>query len=704
MFTSGGSHRPVVSRLRFRGRLLLASVCLAGLASTPVIAQEAADEEQGAAAEVLPVATQAAPSGSEQLGDIVVTASSVATDLRNAPASVSVIDRTQLEQQAIADVTEAIRTVPGVNVGFGSNGTRGISIRGLGSSYTLILIDGKRVNAGLTTLRHYNGDLDWVPMEAIERIEVVRGPMSTLYGSDALGGVVNIITRRSTDKLTGTLTTELLQPESKATGATRRVNGYLGGPIIRDVLSFTAFGNYSKKLADDPTFSNDIETPRGTEDFDINGRLTWTPSATQTVELEAGHGRERYNPYVAPGEEAASPTTIIRTTASLRHVGEWDFGKSTVTAYLEDAKNEHEVVDRSGNVLGDGITVRNYTLDGKIDMPLDWMWKQNLTIGGEVRYEELDDPENMGKSNTVTGSSGAPFADAWTAALFVEDQVDFTDDFRMTAGLRYDYHDRFGSHFSPRTYFIYDLTDAISLKTGWAQAFKAPNLRQLDPNWVQTSRGRGCGAVGGPCEMVGNPDLKPETSNSYEAGLFYEQGGWIGSLAYFYNEIDNKITSARVPSLITPDGTKYVQQINVDKARSQGIEGGLTIPVHPDVQWTNSFTYLIESKNLETGMPLSADPEISIHSSVTWQATEKLSLTATANYYGKQVDYVLQPETLTAQNVDPYFVADIGAKYDFNDNFSGKLGVNNLFDQQPDTESNFKENGRTYFFSLTSSF
>jgi len=703
MVTSGGSQKPGVPRHDRRRRLWLVSACVASLLAAPAFAQDAAEDE-AAAAEGAPVATGAVPANSEQLQEIVVTASSVATDLRNAPASVSVIDRTQLEQQAIADVSEVIRTVPGVNVGFNSDGTRGISIRGLGSSYTLLLIDGKRVNAGLTTLRHYNGDLDWVPMEAIERIEVVRGPMSTLYGSDALGGVVNIITRKNTDKLTGSLTAELLQPEDKATGATRRINGYLSGPIIRDVLSFSAFGGYSKRLADDQALAGDIAAPRGTEDFDINGRLIWTPNATQTVELEAGHGRERYNPYVAPGEEPATPTTITRTTASLRHVGEWDFGKSTVTAYMENAQNQHEVVDRTGNVLGDAITVRSYTLDGKLDIPLDWTWRQNLTVGGEIRYEELDDPENLGKSNTVTGSSGVPFTDAWTAALFVEDQIDFTDDFRMTAGLRYDYHDRFGSHFSPRTYFIYDLTDSISLKTGWAQAFKAPNLRQLDPNWVQTSRGRGCGAVGGPCEMVGNPDLKPETSNSYEAGLFYEQGGWIGSVAYFYNEIDNKITSARVASLITGDGTKYVQQINVDKARSQGIEGGLTIPVHPDVQWTNSFTYLIESKNLETGMPLSADPEVSIHSSVTWQATEKLSLTATANYYGKQVDYVLEPETLTAQNVEPYFVADIGAKYDFNDNFSGKVGINNLFDQQPESESNFKENGRTYFFSLTSSF
>ena len=126
--------------------------------------------------------------------------------------------------------------------------------------------------------------------------------------------------------------------------------------------------------------------------------------------------------------------------------------------------------------------------------------------------------------------------------------------------------------------------------------------------------------------------------------------------------------------------------------------------MHRDVTWTNSFTWLFESKNLETGMPLSADPEVSLHSNVAWQATDKLNFSTTLNYYGKQVDYVLSPETLTAQNVSPYFVVDIAAKYDFNDSFSAKFGVNNVFDSQPKSESNFKENGRTYFLSATARF
>ncbi len=681
-----GPHSTAVSR-RYRLRLLLGT-CLAGLVAMPLGAQ---DLEAGF--------TDAPATAEEvlQLEALVVTASSIATDVRNAPASVSVIGQSTLEQRAIADLSEAIRTAPGVNVGFGSNGTRGISMRGLGSSYTLILVDGKRVNANMTMLRHYNGDLDWVPMEAIERIEVVRGPMSTLYGSDAIGGVINIITKKGGETWAGSLTAEYLYPDGDGTGETERLNGYIGGPLIPGILSFTAFGNISRKHPDDPN-AFDFETPRGTREFDLYNRLTWTPNAGHLVDLDLGYGEQRYDSY-----EENNERTIERTTASLRHVGDWGLGTSTVTAFFEEAFNRSDIL-QDGRVVADGIKSTNYSLDGQYSLPVDFFRPQDLTVGGELRYEELDDPANLGKENTITGSAGSPVADATTAALYIEDQIHITDDFKLTAGLRYDYHDYFGSHFSPKLYANYHLTDALTFKAGWAQAYKAPNLRQLNPNWVTTSRGRGCGAVGGPCEMVGNPDLDPETSNSYEAGFVYDDGSWQGGLTYFYNEIEDKITSARVATLITDDGLKYVQQINVDEARSNGVEGFLTIPVHHDVQWTNSFTWLFESRNLETDMPLSADPEYSINSNIAWQATEKLNLNTTLSYYGEQVDYVQEPETLIAQNVSPYFIADVGAKYDLTDHASVRVGVNNLFDNQPDSESNFKENGRTYFISVTARF
>jgi outer membrane receptor for ferrienterochelin and colicin len=204
--------------------------------------------------------------------------------------------------------------------------------------------------------------------------------------------------------------------------------------------------------------------------------------------------------------------------------------------------------------------------------------------------------------------------------------------------------------------------------------------------------------------MVGNPDLQPETSNSFEIGAAYTQDIWEAGLSYFYNDIKDKITSAREASLILDDGTKYVQQINVDRARTQGFEGNLKVQLHPDVTWSNSFTYLIESINLETGEPLAADPEYSIHTELAWRVRENFSVIGSMDFYGKQVDYVMDATSVTAQNVSAYNMVNASFKYDPSENFTLRAGVNNIFDEQPEAESRYSENGRSYFVSLTSKF
>ncbi|MFD1197938.1 TonB-dependent receptor domain-containing protein [Brucella gallinifaecis] len=693
-YVSHSYKKAFFARAFLAGTFLTTAVFMGGSASFAQAVNQAGVNEDATAAD-----------GSIILKQIVVSASSVATELKDAPASISVVDQDKLQQRGSADITEALRTVPGVNIGFGSDGTRGISMRGMGSGYTLILIDGKRVNAGLTTMRHYNGDYNWIPIDAIERIEVVRGPMSTLYGSDAMGGVVNIITKKADQHWTGSLTAEWNQPDNNGTGLQKKLSGYISGPIVPNELTFTAYGSLGRQKPADPNDQNGIEVARGIDDYEINTKFTWTPTTNQTFEIEGGTGLEKYKPYLSEGQIDTN-TEIRRTTGSFRHIGEWDFGTSTITGQIEHAVNKHDTTDRTGTAItGDtAISVNTYILDGKLSMPLDFWFEQDLTVGAEYRYENMKDPENLGKDNTLTGTTGSPETSMWTAAVFLEDQIKLREDLKLTAGLRLDQHQEFGTHASPRVYLNYDLTEKLTLRAGWAQAFKAPNLRQLNPNWVQVSRGRGCGAVGGPCEMVGNPDLKPETSNSFEVGAQYTDDLWEAGLTYFYNEIDDKITSARVASLILPDGTKYVQQVNIDKARTQGLEGGLTIYPHPDWTWNNTFTYLFESKNLETGMPLSADPEYSVHTELSWRVRENLNLIASMDFYGKQVDYTANPETLVAQNVSAYNITNFSFKYDPTDNFTLRAGVNNIFDKQPRTESNYAENGRSYFVSLTSKF
>jgi len=159
----------------------------------------------------LALATSAPASAEEitTLDTLVVTASGHAQSVEAAPASVTVINRRQLDRQQYRDVTDALRSVPGLVVTGGGAGDRGadVAMRGMPAQYTLILVDGKRVSSRETRPNGSAGfEQDWLPpLQAIERIEIIRGPMSTLYGSDAIGGVVNVITRKVTDTWHGSV-------------------------------------------------------------------------------------------------------------------------------------------------------------------------------------------------------------------------------------------------------------------------------------------------------------------------------------------------------------------------------------------------------------------------------------------------------------------------------------------------------------------
>lgn len=139
---------------------------------------------------------------------MVVTASAIEQNLKDAPASISVITQQDLQRRPVQNLKDVLKEVPGVQLTNEGDNRKGVSIRGLDSSYTLILIDGKRVNSRNAVFRHNDFDLNWIPVDAIERIEVVRGPMSSLYGSDALGGVVNIITKKIGQKWHGSVTVD----------------------------------------------------------------------------------------------------------------------------------------------------------------------------------------------------------------------------------------------------------------------------------------------------------------------------------------------------------------------------------------------------------------------------------------------------------------------------------------------------------------
>ena len=186
--------------------------------------------------------------GGHELGQVSVTAGGYIEQVDDAPASISVIDREQIEARFYQDTTDALRDVPGVIVTGGGSGDRGtdIVIRGMPSSYTLIMVDGKPVSTRESRPNGSAGfEQSWLPpLQSIERIEVVRGPMSTLYGSDAMGGVVNIITRKVETEWGGSVQLDAIIQDDSRSGDSQQGNFSLSGPLKDDLLGLQVYGGF----------------------------------------------------------------------------------------------------------------------------------------------------------------------------------------------------------------------------------------------------------------------------------------------------------------------------------------------------------------------------------------------------------------------------------------------------------------------------
>ena len=168
-------------------------------------------------------------SAATRLPSIVVTATASERDAANVPASVSVIGGEELRQRPVNDLADAVRHSVGLDIDNVGLGRRGISIRGMNSEHTLVLVDGQRINTSASAIAHSEFELGWIPTEAIERVEVVRGPLSSLYGSEALGGVVNVITRSATDNWQGSVSSYASVNDHSLDGNQYKTGFYLGG-------------------------------------------------------------------------------------------------------------------------------------------------------------------------------------------------------------------------------------------------------------------------------------------------------------------------------------------------------------------------------------------------------------------------------------------------------------------------------------------
>ena len=686
---------------------------------------------------------------------------------------VSRISKDDIDKRPVAnDISEFVRTMPGVNLtGNTATGQRGnkrqIDLRGMGPENTLILIDGKPVNSrqseriSMRGERNTRGDSNWVPVEEIESITVLRGPAATRYGSGAMGGVVNIVTKKVSKEFKGQVNLYANQPQDSKEGATRRIGFNLSGPIIQDTLGFRIYGNLNKTDADaaDINAGHGNDSAAGVEGVrnkDIAGRLQWKISPAQTLILDSSYSRQgniyngdtqNSNPRSALvnslADSKAETARLYRSAYSLTHDGAWEWGDTKNVISYERTVNSHLPEGLAGGPEGSytGLDfvqsrLKNLRFSSEANIPFKLGVDNVLTVGAEFTDSKLDDPasnsqgfKDQGKTDVFNGISATRGGKAsqrnWAA--YVEDNISLTDKTHLIPAIRFDHNSDSGSNWSPALNFSHQIGENWLVKGGIARAYKAPNLYQTNPDFILYTRGQGC-PLNAPnsvrCYYMGNSNLKPETSINKEIGLEFNKNGWQASATYFHNAYRNKIMIGDQLIATSNIGNWLLQWENTPKATISGIEGNLVIPLHDTLKWSNNFTYMHKSEDYQ-GNPLSLVPKHTINSTLSWTPNERFDANLTFTHYGRTkprsvaVNHLEQKgnpragvAALSSEHsqtqVGSYGIWGINAGYNWNKRVAVRGGISNLFDKKLYRTGNgaqtYNEHGRAFYGSLKVSF
>lgn len=610
---------------------------------------------------------------------MVVTASGFEQSEITAPASISVLTRDELENKYYRDVTDALKTVPGVTI-TGGGDTKDISIRGMGAAYSLILVDGKRISTRQTRPNSDGAGIEaaWLPpIEAIERIEVIRGPMSTLYGSDAIGGVVNIITRKDAQEWTGNVQLSTTFQEDRKSGDERSANFYLTGPLT-DKLSL--------KVSGQTTVRDEDQIIEGYEDKSLNSissTLTYQATVNHEFSFEAGiseQNREGNAGYTLEDGAETELDEYTRSYYSLAHQGNWGkVGRSSSYLQYEDTKNKTREMENMNTIFKTSLVTPIYS--------------HTLTSGFEYTYEKLED-------FTSNSASDLTELDNQSFAIFLEDEWRIVDPFSLTIGARLDNDESFGTHISPRAYGVWSITDNWVLKGGVSTGYRSPSLRETSEDWAQGSNGG---------NVYGNEDLEPESSINQEISLNYQNDyGLTSSITLFHNDFEDKITRVACPSCgpVNSNGNVATQRVNVDKATTQGVEVTLATPLGDSVYWNNSYTFNdSEQKSGEyKGQPLVQLPKHLFNSNISWQTTEDLETWAQVTYHGEEMEPTTGPSSSSLE-APSYTFVDMGVTYMLTADITLNGAIYNLLDEDVNyDEYGYVEDGRRYWVGMNIGF
>ena len=646
---------------------------------------------------------------------VVVTASGFEEDVRFAPASISVIKADEIAQRGYTDLRQVLDMVEGVDT-FGATGrfdTPAVSIRGMDDGYTLLLVDGvAQVGPGIAggMMRSFNqlANTSLPTPSQIERIEVVRGPMSTLYGSDAMGGVINIITKKVTDEFHGSVSVGSILETTDDKSNTMKYNFNVAGPITRDKVGMQMRGSYLKR---GPSAFGVDKEKRDYDNWNLGTRVTYTPAAGHSYYLDIDRGQNMRDGAFA---QTMTMKTPFHTTITAYPTGtmaqrfdrmkivlgaENKVGKEgTWTNTLSFLRNEmHLDADMSTIVrpmfflrVPMEAQIRNnvkndfFTYDTKYVTPLgdDHM----LAVGARWQRESVDYhlrrkltphttllPILQMARQRSSDDNGSLSRSSW--ALYGEDTWALTKKLVFTYGLRYDHPEDYDDNLSPRGYLIYMPNRNFTVKGGVATGYKAPTMLQSAPVDIHLN-------ITGEIYR-GNTGLKPEKSTTEEIGFYYHnEHDTDAHVTFFHTDFKNKIDLSDAVNVAGIGDVRTYE--NVGKARIHGVEVGTKFAIAPKMtaglNWTLLTSQIKSGKNV--GQPLRSTPKQAVNLRLDWMPTDATDVWLSAQYRSGM--YRSKQAAGIASHYRPFTVLNMGVTHKLRDGLSMQFAVNNLLNRNFD--------------------
>ncbi len=581
---------------------------------------------------------------------LVITANRYPTSIEKVGSSVTVIDEEEIEKRNQNAVLELLKTTPGLEVAQigGPGRTASIFIRGAESDHTLVLIDGVRSNDNT------NGQFDFANLKAenIERIEVLRGAQSVLYGSEAIGGVINIITKTAEDGLNGSVSAEggshgTQQYKSSISWGSQTLHTATSVSYFKSDGISAAAANRGNE--EDDSYENFTISNRSGVRFMEDGKADITVRySNATTELDG------FDFDIGPVDDPNSTQENDTLTASL--VVTKSITESIIpTIELGFTDNDSKGVDPDTEFNNFSIDNQTQTVTTKVDLLMPW--EGVVTVGHSYENRKGETKGIFDESRDVN-------------SLFLQKQFGWNDALFLTGGLRYDDDSAFGEEVTYRTTAAYVIDQSgTRLHTSFGTGFKAPSFNELVfPNF-------------------GNPDLEAETSWGYDVGVEQEliEDKATLDVTFFHNEIDD---------LITFDGETFLAA-NIEKAKILGVESSLALELLEwlDSSWTYTYT---DSENETTGGILPRRPRHRGTLQLFAQPTDELQASVSLVLVNSRRDS-------DRSKMDNYEVVDLAVSYALSEHIKPFLRIENLFDEDYEEVNGYGTLGFSVFAGIQGS-